>query len=230
MEELETKEGLDTLLSLLYYSRMRLTLRLLPALLASPSAHIISIFGPGRDKTLYPTDLSLRNPKNYNFTNMGSHAAYMKTFFFEKLAKRHEGKLAFVHYFPSLVITDGFVDRRLPVWVRGLLWVCMPLLRWYGVPRGECGERVLFLASDRFPARGKEIDGSEDSNAQTAAGIAMGSDDVVGGGAYRVDWNGGVVPLGPKYECLRSEGFERKVWDHTMKAFEVIERGEVFTE
>jgi hypothetical protein len=106
----------------------------------------------------------------------------------------------------------------------------MPGLRWYGVPRGECGERVLFLASGRYPARGKEIDGSGDGNAQTAAGIAMGSDGVVGGGAYRVDWNGGVVPLGAKYEGLRREGFEKTVWDHTTNAFEVIESGKVFTE
>lgn len=162
---------------------------------------------------------------------MGSHAAYMKTFFFEELAKKYEGKLAFMHYFPNLVITDGFVDKRLPAWLKVVFWVLMPLLKWYGVPREECGERVLFLASGRYPARGGKVEGEVGIGiGRNEAGTAMGSDGVVGGGAYRVDWNGGVVPLWPTYEGLRREGFEKKVWEHTMKAFEVIESGNVFTE
>lgn len=70
------------LMSSLYYSRMRFIMQLLPLLLASPlPAHVVSVFGPGRDDEIFPDDLSLRDPKRYGFMNMGSHVAYMTTVF-----------------------------------------------------------------------------------------------------------------------------------------------------
>jgi hypothetical protein len=43
----ETKEGLDKTMSMLYYSRMRFAINLMPLLRASEAAHVISVFGAG---------------------------------------------------------------------------------------------------------------------------------------------------------------------------------------
>lgn len=225
--QLETKEGLDELLSLLYYSRMRFTTQLMPLLLESPlPAHVISVFGPQRDEKLFTDDISLRNPKNYGFGPMGSHAAYMKTFYFEELAAKYPGKLALVHYFPGLVITDAFQSNTLPKWFK-YTWkfAVAPFTRFFTVPKDECGERVIFLASKRFPAQ------STTQGLKTADGleIAEASTGVVGGGCYRVDWNGEMIPIKKNYKQLRDDGWADKFRAHTEQAFSDIEAGKVFT-
>jgi hypothetical protein len=91
-------------MSLLYYSRMRCITQLLPLLLASPPpAHIVSVFGPQRDEELFTDNISLRDPKNYGFMNMGSYVAYLTIFFMENLAAKHPGKLSLIHYLPLKV-------------------------------------------------------------------------------------------------------------------------------
>lgn len=216
------------LMSLLYYSRMRFITRLLPLLLASPlPARVVSVFGPQRNDKIFTDDISLRSPKNYGFMNMGSHVAYLTTFFMEQLAAKHAGQLSLVHYFPGLVMTKSLYDeRRLPRWLR-YTWkfVLLPLSPLISVPREESGERVLFLASSRFPPRGtaEVAQGAGDGEA------AVSSDGVVGGGAYRIDWNGEVMPMKKTYARLREEGMLERSWAHTMQAFEDIEAGRVFT-
>jgi hypothetical protein len=212
-------------MSLLYYSRMRFTIQLLPLLLSSTlPAHVISIFGPGRDNTqLLAKDLSLRSPKNYGFIISGSHIAYLTTFFMEHLAAQHPGKLALVHYFPGLVMTHAFDDPSLPMWFRWTFkyggWLIKRLPT--SVSREDSGERTLFLATERFPAKGEQ---------KTQGILAVSSDGVVGGGAYRANWDGEPVPTGNQYMKLREEGWLDKSVGHTLKAFSEIEAGRPFTE
>lgn len=173
-------------MSLLYYSRVRVTTQLLPLLLSSTlPAHIISIFGPQRDTALIPSDLSLRDPKNYGYISSGVHAAYFKTFFFEHLANRYEGKLALIHYFPGLVLTEAFWDPNHPRVLRWGFRLGAPLLRMMAVKGEQSGERVIFNAPPRFPARGEKV-----QEKKGGIGIVVASDGVVGGGTYKVDWNG----------------------------------------
>jgi hypothetical protein len=227
---LETNEGLDMKLSLLYYSRMRFTTLLLPLLLAAPApAHVISVYGPQRDTTLIETDLSLRDPKNYSFTSCGSHAAYFTTFFMEHLAVQNPGKLALVHYFPSLVLTGAFDDPSLPTWFRWTFKYGAPLIRPFTVNGEECGERVLFNASARFPSRLADAEGST-SISEGDIEVAVSSDGIVGGGAYKVNWNGEQIQTGKQYPELREKGWSDRIINHTLEVFEVIEAGNVFTE
>lgn len=216
-------------MSVLYYSRMRFIQQLLPLLLRSPSpAHVVSVFGPGRDKSFFPDDISLRSPKNYGFMSSGSHAAYMKTFFMEHLAREHEGKLALMHYFPGLVATESFGDPTWPWWLRWTWKLMAPFSRLFTVPREESGDRVVFMScAERFPARGEKVVGE---GKQGKIEVAVASDGVVGGGAYRVDWNGEVFPIGKQYVKMRADGMDEVFLNHTMKAFEDIEAGKVFTE
>ena len=215
-------------MSLLYYSRMRFVTKLLPLLLASPlPAHVVSVFGPGRDDKIFPEDPSLRDPKRYSFMNMGSHVAYMTTFFLEELAARNPGQLSLTHYYPSLVWTDGFKDATLPRWFR---WTCYALgwlIRPFTVPKTESGERVLFHASPRFPARPAKS-AEEIPKREGNVEIAVSSDGILAGGAYRTNWNGETMPTGKAYKKLREDGMSEKTWNHTLTAFKEIEAGKVF--
>lgn len=210
---------------------MRFTNRLLPLLLASSlPAHVISVYGPGRDANFVPSDLSLRSPKNYGFGNCGSHAAYLTTFFMEYLAAQHPGKLSLVHYFPGLVLSDGFQDPSFPFWFRAIFRYGAPLIKLAPVTLSwsESGQRTLFNASERFPPR--LVDGKAvDEKSVGAIGVAESSDGIVGGGAYRVNYNGEKVPIGKQYKKLREEGWLDKIVEHTLKAWEEIEAGKVFT-
>jgi hypothetical protein len=221
-------------MSLLYYSRMRFIVQLLPLLLASSlPAHIISIYAAGLEGKFILDDLSLRQPNHYNFLNCRSHAVHMKTLFMESLVSRHPGRLSFVHVFPSLVITDAFDKSQVPSWVKILWRLMVPFLRLFSVSPPESGERMLSLASPRYPARDTvELSGVAGATATDTA-IAMGSDGIRGGGAYALNWDGEPIPskkMHATYDKIRGDQVAIKVWDHTMNAFETIEAGSVFTD
>lgn len=228
----ETSEGLDTFISLLYYSRMRFITKLLSILLASRlPARVISVYGPGRDSTFVPDDLSLRSPKNYGFMNSGSHAAYLTTFFMEYLATQHPGKLALVHYFPGLILGDVFMDPTFPLWFRTIFKYGMPLIKLSPMTLSgdECGARTLFNASSRFPPRLPDGKPAEVKDVGPI-GVAESSDGILGGGAYRVNYNNEQVATGSQYKKLREGGWLDKCVKHTFKAWEEIEAGRVFAE
>ncbi len=93
---------------------------------------------------------------------------------------------------------------------------------WFATPAREIGERVLFLATERYPRRGRR---GEDGG---SCGVARGTDGEVGSGAYAVNWDGETVVHGKAYEKARAEAWKETVWEHTMSAFDEIEAGRVF--
>ncbi len=209
-------------------------MKLLSLLLASAlPAHVVSVYAAGKEGNLFPEDLSLRDPKRYSFSNKRSHVTYMTTFFMETLAERHRGRLSLVHVFPGLVMTNAFNSAGLPAWFK-LIWpLAAPIARQFSVPPRECGERILFLATPRFTARqtvgnGTIAKGDEAIANKGDTGIAIGSDGKRGSGAYAVNSDGETIPTNKAYEKVREEGLARKIWDHTMRAFEEIEAGMVF--
>lgn len=118
-------------------------------------------------------------------------------------------------------------DPGLPWWFRALFRYGAPVFRLAPstVGREENGERTLFCASRRFPARG----GTGKGNG-VEIGIAESSDGVHGGGAYRVNWNGEPVALGKQYPKMREDGWAEKMVQHTFKAWEDIEMKGKFTD
>lgn len=220
-----TSEGLDAVMSLMYYSRMRFTLQLLPLLLASPlPAHVVSVYNPNLEGKLIADDLGLRKPGNIGLI-ASSHIGHLNTMFMESLAAKHPGKLALVHLYPGFVFTGA--EKSLPGWFQVLWrWVLQPICSFWEVKPEECGQRVVFYASGVYPPLEKERNGTK-----TADGleIAMSPDGMVGGGAYRVASNGDSIASGKVQKKVREDGMVEKVWEHTMKVFETIEAGKVFT-
>lgn len=92
----------------------------------------------------------------------------------------------------------------------------------------ESGARTLFYASPRFPPRAADGEVAS-SKSLEGIGLAESSDGIVGGGAYRTNWNGEKVATGKQYEKLREEGWLGKAVEHTLNAFKEIEAGRKFT-
>jgi len=229
-------EGLEFRVSLLYYSRMKIILNLMPLLLASNlPAHVVSVFAAGKEGDLHLDDFSMREPKHQGLVSTRSTVTYMTTFFFEWLASEHPGKLSLVHVFPGLILTDGV--KRLPLWARTLWWVLRPMLRLFSTSLEECGTRVLFLANPtRFPARlspgGNDV-GTPGSKSNHVQGLvtATSTDLKKGGGAYGVNLDAETMPesqIHKSYDQHRAEDVGGKIVAHTLKAFEEIKAGRVF--
>ena len=229
----ETKEGIDKQFSLFYYSRMRFIIKLLPLLLASQMpAHVVSVYAAGLESNLFPEDLSLRHIEHQGYSNLRSHVIYMKTLFMEYLAEQHRGKLALSHIYPSLVETNALYDENLPKWFKFIWrWLVAPFKQWLTVPPDECGARIVLLATPRYPPRQTGTTGNVEAATTIEDGveIAMGSDGVRGSGAYALNWNGEPKEIKKAYEKFRRDEMTEKVWLHTMRAFEEIKAGNVFT-
>lgn len=233
----DANEGLESRVSLLYYSRMKTILNLLPLLLESTlPAHIISVFAAGKEGDLHLDDLSMRNPKHQGVVGTRSHVTYMTTFFFEYLASQHPDKLSLVHVFPGLILTDGF--KYMPFWFRVIWRVAMPVLGLFCTSLEECGQRVLYLADpDRFPARSSQrITGTtavgENSTSGPEAAAAKGTDLERGSGAYGVTLDAETIPeqqIHKSYDKYRTSGVGKTIVAHTLKAFEDIKAGKAFT-
>ncbi|PYH92071.1 hypothetical protein BO71DRAFT_400854 [Aspergillus ellipticus CBS 707.79] len=220
----DTKEGLDVTMSLMYYSRMRVITQLLPLLLNSTlPAKVVSVYAAGFEGKLYPDDLSLRDLSHYSYSQARSHMLYMHTWFMETLAEQHRGKLGLVHIFPGLVLGPAFENPELPLWFRRVWrWFFAPILGpLLSVPPTECGDRMLSLASPRYPPRGTDSSENPDK-------VAKGTDGKPGSGAYSLTRKG-EASSNKAYEKINQDEMRKKIWDHTMKAFETIKAGEVFT-
>jgi hypothetical protein len=213
----------------MYYSRMRIITTLLPLLLSSmlPSPTIVSVYAAGSESKFHPSDLSLRNLSLYSYTQARSHMVYMHTLFFEELQARNEGKLTLVHVFPGLVAHEGFKSKELPTWFRWLFWgVVMPVFgRLITVRHEESGERMIGLASGMYwPAIAK--DGKSDGSG--VGEKISGTNGERGSGVYSLNWDGERKFPDDKYKGFEREELRKKVWEHTMGAFEAIEKDGVF--
>ncbi|KAK5999696.1 hypothetical protein QM012_005102 [Aureobasidium pullulans] len=223
---IDTKEGLDKSMSLLYYSRMRFITNLLPSLLCSTlplGARVISIYAGGMETmgTLHSSDLSLDQPKHYSFGNCRTHSVAMKTMSFEDLATKHAGKLSCSHMYPGLVVHKGFDDPNYPWWFKIVWRIMKPFARFfpmYLTPE-EIGQRVLFQATgDRYAARGLE----------SGTKVVDATNGVKGGGAYSVTYTNEVNDVSEFYQKLRAEKFQEAVLQHTENVFRAIEKDGVF--
>ena len=217
----DTGEGLDQMMSLVYYSRIRFIVQLMPLLEAPNSpdgAHIVSIDAAGMVGKLFRNDLSLLDPSHYSYINVKSHAAYMTTMAFENLASQHE-RLAFVYMYPGMVFGPAYRDPSLPWWFKAIRSVAEPLLRMtFATLPEESGCRTLFLATPAFT--------SARSN-HANSGPAKGTNGSSGTGCYAVGSSCDSITQNSDtrlYPKLRDERFSEEVWTHTIEAFQHIEK------
>ncbi|KAJ4346222.1 hypothetical protein N0V95_005588 [Ascochyta clinopodiicola] len=211
-----TSEGIDTQMSLLYYSRMRIIQNLTPLLLAcTKPAHVISVFAGNTEDSTTPGELPIGTPPtaSYGVTSVRKHTTFMKTFFFEELAEKHAGKISFIHIFPGLVDGPTFYSDVNPLWIRIAWRVLKPLMSWYMTSPEVCGHVMLFLATNRYPAKGTATEGNAVSLKETPAYSSLHE---LGGGSYAVGQRGD-ESKGVSWAKVRKEDTGKKIWDHTVK-------------
>ena len=211
-------------MALVYYSRMRMVMQLLPLLEASDlPAHVVSIYAGGLEGDLArgQSPLGTPDPAVYSFNLVRKHTTYMKTLFFERLAEQHPGRLSLSHVFPGLVITPVYKSSDSPLWFKIVWRIIAPFMKAFiALPHDESGLRMLYLATPRYAAKG----GKDAAAAKLGPGIevARSTTGEVGGGAYSLNWDGKEQDVAKRYETIRKEGMGDKVWEHTMGVFEHI--------
>jgi hypothetical protein len=214
-------------MSLMYYSRMKAILNLLPLLEKSTlPAAVVSVYAGGMEAKFFPDDLSLRAPKRFTYSLARSHMVYFHTLFFEALAAQHPGKLRLFHVFPGLVIGPGFRNPDLPAWFRFVFpKLVIPLFgRFIVTPPEVCAQRMLALASAHYPA-GPAVDKRVSAN-----DTCIGTDGKLGSGTYALGAESQDVLKAEAYKKFNKDEMRQRVWEHTTRAFSVIEPGGTFTE
>ncbi|KAG8530120.1 uncharacterized protein KY384_005602 [Bacidia gigantensis] len=214
----ETKEGLDRLMTIRYYSRL-LFIHTLLSSLPPPKRpkHVLSVLAGTTEAPVLETDLSLSSPANYGkFLPCAAHTATFTSLAFEHLAKQYPDT-AFVHSYPGLVKTGGVTGWIGNAWVRWLVeWTLLPLTTPFAVPVTEVGERGLFyLTSERFASR----EGKEGRGRGGNVRLVQGVEEAKGEGAYSVARYGDEG----EGECMkgyRERGFGETVWKHSLWVFE----------
>ncbi|CAJ2504485.1 Uu.00g118790.m01.CDS01 [Anthostomella pinea] len=223
-ERSTTKEGLDSLISTTYYSRMRFIQQLLLLLTASPvPGHVVSVYAGGMEdgvgsKPGEPLPIGCPPPETYGVTGVRKHSSFMTTFMFEELAQRHAGRISLSYVYPGLVDGPGFLSPEMPLWFRIVWRLLKPLASLMMTKPEDCGLAIVYAGSPQYPARA-EVEGD--------GGLKEGPRSTtweVGGGSYALQETGDVANKGPSYEKVRKEGVSKQVWDHTMETLERIEK------
>jgi hypothetical protein len=216
-------EGIDTLLSLHFYARLRIVNNLLPLLTASPLARVVSILAGGKEKAIDLDDL-----EGLNSSSMSGGAATRTTLAFEELANKYPS-ISFVHFYPGLVNT-GQLYRTMqtasgywawPAWLA--CWTVVPLIYTFSRTPEEVGERVLYVAtSARYPpadSNGKDV------GMALSAGVKQAKSSVEtdgkGSGVYRLNADGESAPESPILLKYREEGAPRRVWEHSQTRWKI---------
>jgi hypothetical protein len=150
----------------------------------------------------------------------------MNTFALEELAAR-QPTISCLHVYPGKVITPEFQNADFPYLLKlFLLWVFVPIMRFFTLTIEEVGDRMCFLAlSARFPSRLGAADGTAAERmlpVSEGVGVAVGTNGEVGSGAYCVDWTGEVSDNQKRLAELRGLGTPNKIWKHTMEVFDKV--------
>lgn len=147
-----TSEGLDEMMALIYYGRMRLVQNLIGIDRLRPQARIMSIAIGAREGKMFEDDLALE--KNYSIINMRNQLSTMTTLTFDRLAERNP-YMTFIHAFPGRVNT-GLFSRSIEGWILWILfaYILEPLIFLGAMSPEDCGERMLAIANEEELCKG----------------------------------------------------------------------------
>lgn len=216
----ETPDGIDHKMAVNYYSRMRCTLNLMPALTAASEnnelSRVISVLAAGSEGEIRVNDLDLK--QDYTLHACLAHCVVMTDFFIEELAKRYPGT-SFSHSYPGTVKTGIANELSGPVKlaVKVLYAVMTP---WILNVR-ESGERHLFqITSACYPS----VKGGVGIPVPEGLSSMKGTDGRPGSGAYLLDWDGKSTGDEEVLQKYRDMDLGPKIWDHTMQMFHQAEQ------
>lgn len=150
----------------------------------------------------------------------------------EKIAEANPGRISLMHVYPGVVMTDMLEKGDTPRWLKWLWRFGLAPIMSFWETKGEvCGERILWLMSERWrPRVVGEVWEEEREREDGLRGVDLvkAVDGTSGGGMYNVGSVGERYPTPKMYKRYKEDGAAEVVWKHTMDAFKVIEEGGVF--
>ncbi|UPX20534.1 uncharacterized protein EKO05_0010763 [Ascochyta rabiei] len=178
-------------------------------------AHAISVFAGNMEDSIKRGELPISTPLmgKYSLNSVRKHTTFMKTFFFEELAEKHARKISLIHIYPGLVDGPTFYSDANPLWVRIAWRVLKPLASWYMTSPEVCGQVMVFLATNRYPAKGTM---TERIGASPKYVLAFSSQIELGGGSYAGGQRGDEIKSA-SWAKVRKQDTGKKICDHTMK-------------
>lgn len=218
MKSIETSEGFETSLALLYWSRILFIKHLLPLLVSASSTRpiyaprVISIAGSGFEDSEIPLDdLDLRDPQNFGTLRVARQAATLNTLALAHFAAELANQgIIFIHNHPGGVKTEVYKNGwgEKPIDLK-----LVPPAILEGMSPETSGERSLYLiTSAQFVGKGVPL--QED----------------VAGGLTVANTNGGALfCVNDKIECIQQESVleqlkaknaDNIVWEKTQKVLE----------
>ncbi|KAI1119921.1 hypothetical protein F5Y10DRAFT_145869 [Nemania abortiva] len=209
----QTEEGLNYPTALVYYSRMRFIVNLLPQLRqASSLRRAITVAAGGKEGQIYPNDFQANN---LNALSFRGHMTSMITLALENLAKQAP-EVSFIHSYPGFVKTN--LSRELTsIWATIAKIIFAPIMALLHIPIEETGERQAYFAtSARFPPRSEQRD-ADGVPLGEDVDIAVGADGKTGGGVYSIDYEaeGTSERVQQVIKSYTDDGMAEKVWKHT---------------
>jgi hypothetical protein len=192
----ETSEGLDMMISLQYFSRIRLINNFLPLLhqaAETEPARVVSVLGAGNETEIVTDDIEVTN--NYSLQVASKQSITMTSLAMDELARSHPD-ISFLHVYPGVVRGTGITQGL----GRGIATVgrlvMSTLARPFTVSLSESGERHVYAAT-------------------SSAVAARGESGLTEGSVRRLAWNG--EPCGPSAILMRykSDGTQGRIMEMT---------------
>ncbi|KAK3943205.1 hypothetical protein QBC46DRAFT_377811 [Diplogelasinospora grovesii] len=229
----DTPEDLYYPMAVIYYSRIRFIVDLLPLLQRAPALRrVVTVYTATKEG---PVDTNDFQARRLQMLAARGHGSSMMTLALESIALEAPD-VSFIHAHPGHVKTNMGKEVRPggapPVQMTTIKAVLKVIGPFVNIPFEEAGERQVFFAtSARFPARPTSSSSSSSSAASSTntAGVplprdikvARGTDGEVGSGVYSVNYDGETASA--KVEALlarlRNENVVQKLWCHTEKEF-----------
>jgi len=189
-------------MAIMFYSRMRFIVNLLPLLSAASSAgqpsRVHSALSAGKEGEIFLDDLPLKN--HYSLKNCATQATTMTTLAFDQLASSNPD-INFIHTSPGIVrtnITQGF-GPAINFISKTFLALLAPLLT---VPVQESGERHLYAALSK-----------DYSKVTSDSSIKQ---------MYRLDSKSEICGENDALRKYRQQKTGVEIWEHTLHVFDDV--------
>lgn len=192
----ETSEGLDRMISLQYFSRIRLINNFLPllhAVVGLELARVVSVLGAGNEGQIITDDIEIT--KDYSLKVASNQSITMMSLSMEELAVSHPD-ISFLHVYPGVVRGTGItLGLGRGIATLGHL-VMATVARPFTIGLEESGERHLYAAtSDDFAPERKRPHQS----------------------VFRLGSNGEPCAYNAVLGGYKTDGTQERVWDLTDK-------------
>ncbi|KAK7756213.1 hypothetical protein SLS62_001806 [Diatrype stigma] len=214
----ETDEALNYPMALVYYSRTRFIVNLLPQLRqASHLRRVVTVAAGGKEGEVFLTDLQARNMGGFTFRG---HGTSMITLSLEAIATQAP-EVSFVHVYPGFVKT-GLSRELTGIGPAIAKIVFKPVMALLHIPIDETGERQIYFAtSARFPPGDGGLGDANGVALAQGVNVAVRVDRNPGGGVYSIDYEGEGTSerVQALMKSLTEDGTADKIWKHTEEEF-----------